>query len=87
MPKFIVEQDEVHTFKYTVEAKNRGEAIAKVLDGDGEAMDGGSEFVENADNLGMSTRKLTKEEMDSLEENGFDFSDKVESIRSVEQID
>ena len=37
MPVFEIEQYELHTMKFRVEAANEAEAIAKLFGGDGEA--------------------------------------------------
>ena len=84
MPKFIVEQYEIHVFCYAVESENRGEAIAKVFNGDCQPLEDKSEYIATADENGMPLSELTEGERYYLD---FDESDElVPSIRSVEQI-
>ena len=40
MPLFEIEQYEIHTMKYRVTADNPADAIAQLLDGEGDAVDG-----------------------------------------------
>ena len=53
MPTFEIEQYELHCSKYRVEADCEAEAVAKLFDGDGEAVDNSLEFIEVADSYGM----------------------------------
>lgn len=81
MPTYIVEQYELHCTRYRVEAKDRGEAIRKVFDGDGEEV-GGTLYIDTDDTRGMPLNHLTKSECRTLELD--EMSDFVPSIRSVE---
>lgn len=85
MPSFIVERYEVHTQKVMVEAKNRADAILKVLGGEGTDVDNGLEYIESDDSRGMSTERLTEKEAKRLAsvtnlDGGF-----IPTIRSVEE--
>ena len=53
MPTYEIEQYEIHVQKYTVEAANMAEAIAKLIDGLAEPVDNGGDFVEIADEHGL----------------------------------
>jgi len=53
MPKFLIEQYELHAQKKLVEADSRGEAIARLLDGDYESVSNGLEFIMIADDFGL----------------------------------
>lgn len=54
MPVFRIEQYELHTHAYSVEADSEAEAIRKLLDGNGEPVDDSQEFVEVAEERGMA---------------------------------
>lgn len=53
MPEFEIEQYELHTSNYHVEAESDAEAIFKLFDGEGELVDDSLEFIETADDHGM----------------------------------
>ena len=86
MPLFEIEQYEIHTIKFQVEAKSKAEAIAKLFKGEGTAVDGSQELIEVCQDLGMlvdENRKLANQ----LEELGVAVGDDViPSIRSVEKV-
>lgn len=54
MPVFRIEQYELHTQTYSVEADSEAEAISKMLDGNGEPVDDSQAFIEVADERGMA---------------------------------
>jgi hypothetical protein len=87
MPVYEIEQYELHTQKFRVEAKDEAEAIAKLLDGDAEAVDNALEYIEVAEDVGLPVdefRWLAKR----LEKLGVPVGDRViPSIRSVEQVE
>jgi len=86
MPRFEVEQYEIHTVKFEVDAKSKAEAIAKVLGGKGTAIDYSDELIEVGQDLGMPVdlhRSLAKR----LRKLGLTVGDDViPSIRSVEKL-
>ena len=86
MPRYEVEQYEIHTVKFEVTAKNQAEAIAKVFGGEATPIDESDELIEVADDLGMPVdlhRSLAKQ----LHKLGLTVGDDViPSIRSVEKI-
>ena len=53
MPKYEIEQYELHAQTYRVEASTEAEAIAKLFQGKAEPVDGGLEFVEIAEDYGL----------------------------------
>ena len=53
MPIFEIEQYELHTAKYRVEAKNEAQAIARLFNGEADLMDNSLEYIEVADDYGM----------------------------------
>ena len=87
MPRFEVEQYEIHTVKFEVDAKSKAEAIAKVLGGRATVVDYSDELIEVGQDLGMPVdcnRSLAKR----LRKLGLTVGDDViPSIRSVEKID
>lgn len=54
MPVYEIEQYELHTQKYRVEADSEAEAIAKLFNGEADTLDGSLEFIEVSDDFGMS---------------------------------
>jgi hypothetical protein len=86
MPTYEVEQYELHTMTYRVEAANVAEAIKKLLSGDAEAIDGGLEFIEVADDFGMPVDE-ERDLADALRSLDVAVGDDViPSIRSVQQM-
>lgn len=87
MPIYEIEQYELHTQKFRVEAIDEAEAIAKLLDGEADAVDNGLEYIEVAEDVGLPVdefRELAKK----LEKLGVPVGDQViPSIRSIEEID
>lgn len=87
MPTFEIEQYELHTMKYRVEADSEAEAITKLFDGDGEPVDNSLEYIEVAEDFGMPVEQnlvLANE----LREVGVTVGEHViSSIRSIEQVD
>lgn len=82
MPQFEIEQYELHIMKYQIEAKDEAEAIARVLDGETEPVDNSLEFVEVAQDIGLSAEEhgeLAKE----LRKRGVPVDEAIPSIRSV----
>lgn len=53
MPVYEIEQYEIHTQKYQIEAATEAEAIAMLLNGEGEAMDDRLEYIEVAEDIGL----------------------------------
>lgn len=87
MPIFEIEQYELHTQKFRVEAVDEAEAIAKLLDGEADAVDNGLEYIEVAEDVGLPVdefRELAKK----LEKLGVPIGDQViPSIRAIAEID
>jgi hypothetical protein len=87
MPVYEIEQYELHTQKFRVEAADEAEAIAKLLDGEAEAVDNALEYIEVAEDVGLPIdefRELAKK----LETLGVPVGDHViPSIRAIEEID
>ena len=84
MPTFVIEQYEIHTQTYRVEASSEAEAIKILFDGQADPVDNGLEFIEVCEDLGLPAdehRKLAAQ----LRSLGVTVGDVViPSIRSVE---
>jgi len=87
MPMYEIEQFELHTTKYRVEAQNEAIAITKLLDGEADPVDNSLEYIEVADDFGMpvdENRELAQE----LAKLGVPMGDHViPSIRTVEEVE
>lgn len=86
MPTFEIEQYEICTTKYQIEAANEAEAIAKMLSGGAEVVDDSHELIEVADKWGLPAvehRKLVRD----LRKLGVKVQKTIPSIRAIEQID
>lgn len=86
MPKYEIEQYELHTMKYQITAANEAEAIVKLFDGEAEPVDGSLEYVEIAEDFGLPVdehRQLAKQ----LHALGLPVGEHViPSIRSIEEV-
>ena len=84
MPTFEIEQYEIHTQKYRVEANSKAEAIKMLFDGDGEAVDNGLEYIEVADDFGLPVEEH-RELADQLRSLDVSVGEHlISSIRNVE---
>ena len=88
---YEVEQYELHSVTYRVEAESKAEAIQKVLAGDGDMVDNSQEYIETADEKFLPLDPEIIKELEELgvqiEEMAFDNAQGVPSIRSVEETD
>jgi hypothetical protein len=88
MPKFIIEQYELHTSKYEIDAPTRADAVVGVLNSRGTRVDDSGEFIHMDYEHGMPLEELTEEEVEYIQKEGnwkFDY-DHVETIRSIEEV-
>ena len=86
MPTFQIEQYELHTAKYRVEATSEAEAIAKLFDGEGEPVDNSLEYIEVAEDYGLPVDEFP-ELAEALHKQGVRVDDAIiESIRSIEEV-
>ena len=87
MPTYRVEQYEVHTQTYEVEAKSKALAIKKVIEGQGRAIDNSLEYIEVMEDFGMATdeNEVLTEELEQLGVN-LGNCDYIPSIRSIEEV-
>jgi hypothetical protein len=85
MPTFEIEQYELHVIKYKLTARTEAQAIAKVLGGLAEPVDGSLEYVEVAEDFGMPAdegQQLARQ----LRKLGVQVDEVIPSIRSVERV-
>ena len=87
MPLYEIEQYELHTMKYRVEADSEADAIGRLLMGEGEPVDDSLEFVNIIDDLGMS---LTEDQELASQLFGLGVihsgDEIIGSIRSIKQV-
>ena len=87
MPTFEIEQYELHTMKYRVEASTEAEAIKKLFDGDSEAVDNSLDYIEVTEDFGLPVDE-NRELADELR--ALDVSvgeDIIPSIRVIEEVE
>ena len=83
MPKYRVEQYELHCATYEVDADSEAKAIAVVFDGGAEVTDTG--YIEVADDFGMPADEH-RELADALRNRGIIVDEVIPSIRSIEEV-
>lgn len=86
MPIYEIEQYEIHTSKFQVQAASEVEAIAKQLDGEGEFVDNSLEYIEPADACGMPAGEFP-ELAAALRKLNVPVESVIPSIRAIELID
>ena len=86
MPVFEIEQYEVHAMTYRVNADNCAEAIIRLMDGEAEPVEGSLEYIEVAEDLGLSADD-DPELAQELRSHGLPVHHVIPSIRSITQID
>ena len=84
MPTFEIEQYELHAMKYRVEADTRAEAIAKLLAGEADPVEQSQDFIEVADDYGLSSDEH-RELAEALRKQGIPVDDVIPSIRCIEE--
>ena len=83
---YEIEQYELHAMKYRVEAGSEAEAIQKLLEGEGEAVEGTLEYIEVHEDRGLPTDEYPDlcdalRSLDIWVEGGV-----IPSVRSIRQI-
>lgn len=87
MPVYEIEQYELHTMTYRVEADDPAEAIVKLLDGEADPVDNSQEYIEIADERGLLVADHP-ELAEKLRAQGVPVDDQIiPSIRSVSMIE
>ena len=57
MPNYEIEQYEIHTQTYRVEASNEAEAIKMLFDGEADPVDNGFDYIEVCEDMGLPAEK------------------------------
>ena len=84
MPTYEIEQYEVHTQTYRIEASSEAEAIKMLFDGQAEPVGQSQDFIEVCDDLGLPADEY-RELADQLRSLGVSVGeDVISSIRSIE---
>ena len=84
MPTYEIEQYEIHSQTYLVEASSEAEAIKMLFDGEADAVDNGFDYIEVCEDIGLPAEKH-RELADQLRSLGVSVGEHViPSIRSVE---
>jgi hypothetical protein len=87
MPKYEIEQYEIHIAKYRVEAESEAAAIQKLFDGETELVDGSLEYVQTSEDIGLPVDE-NRDLADELRALGVAIGeDVIPSIRSVHEIE
>ena len=86
MPRYRIEQFELHTMIYRVEAVDEAEAIANMFSGEAEPANGSLEYIEIPEAYGMPTEKLAPATIERLHELGYPCKDYVAGIRSIKEV-
>jgi len=82
MPKYLIEQYELHAQSYRVEADSEAQAIKKLLDGCAVPVDNSLEYIEVADDLGLPSDTYPKIARE-LAKLGVSTGDVIPSIRDI----
>jgi hypothetical protein len=86
MPRYEIEQYELHAMKYRVEAATEAEAIRLLLDGEAEPVEQSQDFIEVAEDFGLPTDEY-RELADQLRDLGVPVGEAViPSIRSIVKV-
>jgi hypothetical protein len=87
VPTFEIEQYELHSRKYRVEANSEAEAIAKLFDGEAEPVEQSQEYIEVAEDIGLPADQH-RELADALRGLGVPVGEAViPSIRSIVKVE
>ncbi len=86
MPKFRLEQFEIHVMTYQVEAATEAEAISRLFDGEAEPVEQSQDYIEVANDHGLPAIEH-RELAEHLRALGVPVDGAViPSIRSIEQV-
>lgn len=85
MPVFEIEQYEIHTQKFRVEADSEAQAIKCLFDGEAEIAGEGTELIEVADDFGLPAEEF-RDLADALHKLGVSVDVVIPSIRSIEEV-
>lgn len=87
MPMYEIEQYEIWTQKYRIEAPSEAEAVKRLLEGQADAMDDALEYIEICDDLGLPVEEAPDlaDELRALDVAVGDCV--IPSIRSIEEVE
>lgn len=85
MPIYRIEQYELYSSAYRIEANSEAEAIGKLLAGEAKPLDHSLTFIEVAEDFGMPAEEF-RDLTESLESIAVSCTDVIPSIRSIEII-
>jgi hypothetical protein len=83
---FEIEQYELHTQIYRVQADTEAEAIAKLFNGEADAVDDGLEYIEVAEDLGLPADEY-HDLAEALRALDVSVEDVIPSIRGIERVE
>ena len=87
MPRYEIEQYEIHAQTFRVDALSEAEAVATLFNGGGDAVDDGLNFIEVADEIGLPVDNH-QDLVEQLRQLDIDVGECViPSIRSIHEID
>jgi hypothetical protein len=86
MPTYEIEQYELHTMKYKVQADTEAEAIAKLLAGESEPVEGSLEFIMVGEEFGLPVDEYP-DLAEALRTLGVSVADVIPSIRGIEKVE
>ena len=85
MPLYEIEQYELHTQKYRIEASSQAEAIAMLFQGNADPVEGTLEYIEVLDEFGIPVEER-RDLAEELQQLGITISYAIPSIRSIEVV-
>ena len=85
MPLYEIEQYELHTQKYRIEASSQAEAIAMLFQGNADPVEGTLEYIEVLDEFGIPIEER-RDLAEELQQIGVTVSYAIPSIRSIEVV-
>jgi hypothetical protein len=83
---FEIEQYELHTERYRVEANSEAEAITRLFNGEADPVDNSLEYVEVADEYGLPVENH-QDLADQLAKLGIATDDIIPSVRTIEKVE
>ena len=84
MPKYEIEQYEIHIQHYRIEAENEAQAICKLFNSEADPVDGSLEYVEICEDRGLEHRELA----DQLHSLGMPVDEAIiPSIRTIKRVE
>ena len=79
--KYIIEVYETYAQKYEIEANSEGEAIHKIYEDEGKAIDK-PQFIMTNEDIGMPTQELDQQTIDAISP----VTDYIPAIRSITEM-